>query len=65
MHSLIDLLYGELEKRQAFKKEADSMRVGMTEWAHALAGGLSVRGTEGSVARKRHCARGGADHRPN
>ena len=24
---------------------------GKTEWAHALAGGLFVRGTEGSVAR--------------
>lgn len=24
--------------------------------AHALAGGLSVRGAEGSVARMRHCA---------
>lgn len=24
---------------------------GKTEWAHALAGGLSVRGLEGSVAR--------------
>lgn len=27
------------------------MRAGETEWAHALAGGLSVRGAEGSVAR--------------
>lgn len=27
------------------------MRAGETEWAHALAGGLAVRGTEGSVAR--------------
>ena len=26
-------------------------RAGKTEWAHALAGGLSVRGAEGSVAR--------------
>ena len=40
------------------------MRAGETEWAHALAGGLSVRGTEGSVARMRHCAWSGADHRP-
>ena len=27
------------------------LRAGKTEWAHALAGGLSVRGAEGSVAR--------------
>ena len=27
------------------------MRAGKTEWAHALAGGLSVCGAEGSVAR--------------
>lgn len=26
------------------------MWVGKTEWAHALAGGLSVRGAEGSFA---------------
>ena len=26
------------------------MRAGKTEWAHALAGGLSVRGAEGSFA---------------
>ena len=26
------------------------MRAGMAEWAHALAGGLSVRGAEGSFA---------------
>ena len=28
----------------------DSRRAGKTEWAHALAGGLSVRGAEGSDA---------------
>ena len=27
------------------------LRAGETEWAHALAGGLSVREAEGSVAR--------------
>lgn len=34
-------------------------REGRAEWAHALAGGLSVCRAEGSVARMRHCARGG------
>ena len=28
------------------------MRAGETEWAHALAGGLSVRGAEGSIGQR-------------
>ena len=27
-------------------------RAGKTEWAHALAGGLSVRGAEGSIGQR-------------
>lgn len=43
-------------KRIDKRKVADSdCAVSETEWAHALAGDLSVRRAEGSVARKRHC----------
>ena len=44
-------------KRIDKRKVADSdCAVSETELAHALAGGLSVCGAEGSVARMRHCA---------
>ena len=39
-----------------FIKAQEINEGGKAEWAHALAGGLSVCGAEGSVARQRQCA---------